>query len=71
MNAQSSQQILENRLRLKTSIVATKWLPKQASTFRGHDESVNSLNRGNFIELIKLLATMNEEINRSCVRKCS
>ncbi|KDO42402.1 hypothetical protein CISIN_1g039769mg [Citrus sinensis] len=64
MNAQSSQQILENRLRLKTSIVATKWLPKQASTFRGHDESVNSLNRGNFIELIKLLATMNEEINK-------
>ncbi|KAH9738403.1 TTF-type domain-containing protein [Citrus sinensis] len=54
LNAQSSQQILENRLRLKTSIVATK----------GHDESVNSLNRGNFIELIKLLATMNEEINK-------
>ncbi|KAH9741125.1 TTF-type domain-containing protein [Citrus sinensis] len=46
LNAQSSQQILENRLRLKTSI------------------SVNSLNRGNFIELIKLLATMNEEINK-------
>ncbi|KDO42404.1 hypothetical protein CISIN_1g045230mg, partial [Citrus sinensis] len=64
MNAQSSQQILENRLRLKTSIVATKWLVKQASAFRGHDESVNSLNRGNFIELIKLLATMNEEINK-------
>ncbi|ESR44796.1 hypothetical protein CICLE_v10003822mg [Citrus x clementina] len=32
--------------------------------FRGHDESVNSLNHGNFIELIKLLATMNEEINK-------
>ncbi|KAH9677684.1 DUF4371 domain-containing protein [Citrus sinensis] len=64
MNAQSSQQILENRLRLKTSIVATKWLAKQACAFRGHDESVNSLNRGNFIELIKLLVTMNEEINK-------
>ncbi|KAH9741124.1 TTF-type domain-containing protein [Citrus sinensis] len=64
LNAQSSQQILENRLRLKTSIVATKWSVKQACAFRGHDESVNSLNRGNFIELIKLLATMNEEINK-------
>ncbi|ESR59275.1 hypothetical protein CICLE_v10018323mg, partial [Citrus x clementina] len=64
LNAQSSQQILENRLQLKTSIVATKWLAKQACAFRGHDESVNSLNRGNFIELIKLLATMNEEINK-------
>ncbi|KDO47536.1 hypothetical protein CISIN_1g048773mg [Citrus sinensis] len=37
---------------------------QQACAFRGHDESVNSLNRGNFIELIKLLATMNEEINK-------
>ncbi|KAH9672100.1 TTF-type domain-containing protein [Citrus sinensis] len=46
LNAQSLQPILENRLRLKTSI------------------SVNSLNRGNFIESIKLLATMNEEINK-------
>ncbi|XP_024038321.1 zinc finger MYM-type protein 1 [Citrus clementina] len=64
LNAQSSQPILENRLRLKTSIVATKWLAKQAYAFRGHDESVNSLNRGNFIESIKLLATMNEEINK-------
>ncbi|KAH9693295.1 TTF-type domain-containing protein [Citrus sinensis] len=64
LNAQSSQQILENRLRLKTSIVATKWLAKQACAFRGHDESVNSLNRGNFFELIKLLAIMNEEINK-------
>ncbi|XP_052288934.1 uncharacterized protein LOC102623386 isoform X2 [Citrus sinensis] len=64
MNAQSSQQVLENMLRLKTSIIATKWLAKQACAFRGHDESVNSLNRGNFIELIKLLATMNEEINK-------
>ena len=51
-------------MRLKTSIIATKWLAKQACAFKGHDESVNSLNRGNFIELIKLLATMNEEINK-------
>ncbi|KDO39057.1 hypothetical protein CISIN_1g043240mg, partial [Citrus sinensis] len=50
LNAQSSQQILENRLRFKTSIVAIKWLAKQACAFRGHDES--------------LLATMNEKINK-------
>ncbi|KAH9648706.1 TTF-type domain-containing protein [Citrus sinensis] len=64
MNAQSSQQILENILQLKTSIVATKWLAKQACAFRGHDESINSLNHENFIKLIKLLATMNEENNK-------
>ena len=64
MNAQSSQQILENKLRLKTLIISTKWLAKQACAFRGYDKLVNSLNRGKFIELIKLLATMNKEINK-------
>ena len=38
INAQTSQQLLENRLRLKTSIIAVKWLAKQACAFRGHDE---------------------------------
>ncbi|KDO53456.1 hypothetical protein CISIN_1g046640mg, partial [Citrus sinensis] len=64
MNAQCSQQILKNKLHLKTLIVTTKWLAKQACAFRGHDKSINSLKHGNFIELIKLLATMNEEINK-------
>ena len=64
MNSQSLKQVLENRLQLKTSIVPTKRLAKQTCAFRGHDESVSSLNCENFIELIKLLATMNEEINK-------
>ncbi|KAH9763600.1 TTF-type domain-containing protein [Citrus sinensis] len=35
---------------------------KQACAFRGHDESVNSKNRGNFIELIKHSAECSKEI---------
>ncbi|KAH9779330.1 TTF-type domain-containing protein [Citrus sinensis] len=62
INAQTSQQLLENRLRLNTSIIAVKWLAKQACAFRGHDESVNSRNRGNFIELIKHSAECSKEI---------
>ncbi|ESR44325.1 hypothetical protein CICLE_v10013326mg, partial [Citrus x clementina] len=62
INAQTSQQLLENRLRLKTSIIAVKWLAKQACAFRGHDESVNSKNRGNFMELIKHSAECSKEI---------
>ncbi|KAI9184981.1 hypothetical protein LWI28_003097 [Acer negundo] len=34
----------------------------QGCAFRGHDESVNSTNRGNFIEMIKLQAKVNQEI---------
>lgn len=58
---QSSQQVLKIRLRLKNSIVATKWL---TSMCFHDDESINSLHHRNFIELIKLLATMNDEINK-------
>ncbi|KAH9698770.1 hypothetical protein KPL71_024128 [Citrus sinensis] len=62
INAQTSQQILENKLRLKTSIIVVKWLAKQACAFRGHDESVNSKNQENFIELIKYSTECSKEI---------
>ena len=39
-----------------------KWLAMQGCAFKGHDESTCSVNRGNFIELIKLQAKANEEI---------
>ena len=59
---QTSQQVASNRLRLKASIDVEKWLAFQALSFRGHDESSNSSNPGNFLELIKLLASYNEEV---------
>ena len=62
MNKATSQEILDNRLRLKTSIETVKWLAMQGCAFRGHDESIHSTNRGNFIELIKLQAGVNKEI---------
>jgi len=35
----------------------------QGCPFRGYDESPDSLNRGNFLEMVKLLASYNTEIN--------
>jgi hypothetical protein len=35
----------------------------QGCPFRGHDESPGSLNRGNFLEMLKLLASYNKEVN--------
>ncbi|KAG7951501.1 hypothetical protein I3843_12G009700 [Carya illinoinensis] len=52
-----------NRLQLKTSIESVRWLTFQACAFRGHDESSDSKNQGNFIELIKLLASYNDQVN--------
>ena len=50
---QKSKELENNRLRLKTSIKCARWLAFQACAFRGHNESLDSKNRGNFIELIK------------------
>ncbi|XP_077216005.1 uncharacterized protein LOC143850666 [Tasmannia lanceolata] len=60
---QTSQEIENNRLRLKTSIDTVRWLTFQACAFRGHDESLSSKNRGNFIEMIKILADYNEKVS--------
>ena len=51
---QKSKELENNRLRLKTSIECARWLAFQACAFRDHDESLDSKNRGNFIELINL-----------------
>ncbi|XP_059458397.1 uncharacterized protein LOC132187992 [Corylus avellana] len=59
---QTLQETKNNRLRLKTSIDSVQWLAFQACPFRGHDESSGSKNQGNFIELVKLLASYNDDV---------
>ncbi|XP_021756189.1 zinc finger MYM-type protein 1-like [Chenopodium quinoa] len=52
-------------LRLKTSIVAVlRWLALQNCSFKGLDESVNSKNQGNFLELINFIASYNKDVNK-------
>ncbi|GAV66960.1 LOW QUALITY PROTEIN: DUF4371 domain-containing protein, partial [Cephalotus follicularis] len=56
------------RLRLiKASIDAIRWLTFQACAFRGHDESLHSRHQGNFLEMLKLLASYNEQVNEVVV----
>ncbi|XP_074374184.1 uncharacterized protein LOC141714569 [Apium graveolens] len=56
-------------MRLKTSIDAIKWLTFQACAFRGHDESCNSKNQGNFLEMLKLLASYNPQVEEIILDK--
>lgn len=58
----NDEEIIKNRLRLKASIDVIRWLTYQACALRGHDESSSSKNRGNFLELLKLLATYNDDL---------
>ena len=58
----NSQEIANNRLRVKATIEVVRWLAFQGCAFRGHDESSSSINRGNFLELLELLASNNEKV---------
>ncbi|XP_031282900.1 zinc finger MYM-type protein 1-like [Pistacia vera] len=49
------------RIQLKGSISASWLLLRQGLPFRGHDESDNSMNRGNFLELLHYTVEENEE----------
>ncbi|XP_059448307.1 uncharacterized protein LOC132179584 [Corylus avellana] len=62
LNAQSTEQILNNRLCVKTSIDVARWLTFQGCALGGHDETLNSKNRGNFLEMIQILASYNEKV---------
>ena len=63
MKKQTFLQVVNNRLILKTSIDAVRWLTFQACSLRGHNERPDSTNRDNFLELIKLLASYNEHVS--------
>ena len=52
------------RTRLTASVNCIRFLLRQGLAFRDHDESEQSLNQGNFIELLKFLFEHNEEINK-------
>ncbi|XP_057803229.1 uncharacterized protein LOC131018527 [Salvia miltiorrhiza] len=54
----------EYEIRLKASISCVRYLLRQGLAFRGHRESEESLNRGNFIELLKWLKAHNESISK-------
>ena len=62
LEMQSPYQIIKNQLRLKTSIDIVNFLSLQACAFRGHDETTESRNQSNFLEMIKLIASYNDEV---------
>ncbi|XP_062118895.1 uncharacterized protein LOC133832590 [Humulus lupulus] len=50
------------RVRLTASVDSIRFLLRQGLAFRGHDESEDSNNQGNFLELLNFLADHNEEV---------
>ena len=49
-------------MQLKASIDSVQWLALQGCAFRGHDQSLDSINWGNFVELVKLISTYDHRV---------
>ncbi|XP_050124090.1 uncharacterized protein LOC126601424 [Malus sylvestris] len=49
---------------LRASLECTRWLLGQGLPFRGHDESLKSSNRGNYLELMHFLSKHNEQVRK-------
>nr|XP_051230017.1 uncharacterized protein LOC127347922 [Lolium perenne] len=52
------------KLRLTWTLKCLRFLLRQGLAFRGHDESEDSLNKGNFLELLNWLAGNFEEVDK-------
>ncbi|KAL6527496.1 hypothetical protein OROGR_016586 [Orobanche gracilis] len=52
----------KNRLRLSTSIFSVRWCAFQAVAFRDHNENPNSINKGNFLEMLEALGEFSTEL---------
>ncbi|XP_021799956.1 zinc finger MYM-type protein 1-like, partial [Prunus avium] len=58
----SHQSRIDYRIRLNASVDCIRFLLRQGLAFRGHDESEDSSNQGNFLELLQFFVDHNEEV---------
>ncbi|KAJ0971407.1 hypothetical protein J5N97_019366 [Dioscorea zingiberensis] len=70
VNKQNDQARSDYRKRLTASIDCIRFLLRQGLAFRGHDETEDSENQGNFLEILKFLCDHNEDIKRVAIDKC-
>ena len=63
MDASRAKTISNNRHYLKTILEVLLVCSQQEIALRGHRESVNSLNRGNFLEIFKFVASHDEVVS--------
>ena len=63
MIKKSNQDKIEYRVQLNAIVDCIRFLLCWGLTFRGHDESQGSIDKGNFLKLLQFLAVHNESIN--------
>ncbi|XP_042423298.1 zinc finger MYM-type protein 1-like [Zingiber officinale] len=65
LQAQGRGMEVAYRTRLMTTLDVTRFLLKQGLPFRGHEESLSSSNKGNFLELIEWYTQRNDEVAKT------
>ena len=60
-----NENVRQKRVTLKILSEAVLYLSKQELSFKGHDESSASLNKGNYRELLELIAKFDPQFERS------
>jgi hypothetical protein len=63
LNAKTVEEVQKIWLWLTTTIKSVWWLNLQACAFISHNESSASNNRGNFMEMIRLIGRLNVNID--------
>ncbi|GMP45667.1 hypothetical protein CsSME_00014115 [Camellia sinensis var. sinensis] len=61
---QSNQETIEYWTRLNATVDCIRFLLRRGLAFHGHDESDDSSDKGNFLELLQFLVDHNESINK-------
>ncbi|XP_074296855.1 uncharacterized protein LOC141627511 [Silene latifolia] len=67
----SKQDKKDYKLRLEASVICAKYLVRMGLPFRGHNESEESNNRGNYIELLKVAGFLSPDIKKVMMKKRS
>ncbi|XP_042035213.1 zinc finger MYM-type protein 1-like [Salvia splendens] len=65
LRSNTRQMEVAYHIRLTVSLNVTRFLLKQGLSFRGHDESSSSSNRGNFIELLLWFSELNDDVSKT------
>ncbi|XP_076933981.1 uncharacterized protein LOC143600079 [Bidens hawaiensis] len=65
LSQQCKQDEIVYRVRLTAVIDVIQFLLKQGLVFCGHDESISSNSRGNFLEVVTLYCERNDEVNKA------
>lgn len=64
INADHARLVNVNRRYMKSIILSVRMLAIQGNAFRGHRENEESLNRGNFIELMNIIASFDNIVHK-------